>query len=128
MRVRNLTTKPRSANILGNSLDTGTQPRPLRFGDWQHPVSTIIMSPSLIQYVVVRKDLLTVLKWPVGAVIAQACHACSAIMHLYHDDEVTKEYTADLDGMHKCVLEVRLTPQSMINRVRYQIITIISLD
>lgn len=64
------------------------------------------MASTLIQYVVVRKDLISTLKWPVGAVIAQACHACSAVMYQYHDDPVTKQYTADLDNMHKCVLEV----------------------
>lgn len=64
------------------------------------------MAASLIQYVVVRKDLISALRWPLGAVIAQACHASSAVMFLYHDDPVTKEYTSDLDRMHKCVLEV----------------------
>ncbi|XP_067935069.1 putative peptidyl-tRNA hydrolase PTRHD1 [Watersipora subatra] len=61
---------------------------------------------TLLQYVVVRKDLITMLKWPVGAVIAQACHACAATMVLYSDDELTKAYTTDLDNMHKCVLEI----------------------
>ena len=61
----------------------------------------------MVQYVVVRGDLLKALKWPVGAVIAQACHACSAIMHLYHDDPSTVEYVKNLDSMHKIVLEVR---------------------
>ena len=64
------------------------------------------MAGTLIQYVVVRKDLIGALQWPVGAVIAQACHACSAVMFTYHDDPVTQQYTADLDNMHKCVLEV----------------------
>lgn len=61
---------------------------------------------NLIQYVVIRKDLISVLKWPIGAVIAQACHASSAIMVLFSDDSVTKDYVTDLDRMHKCVLEV----------------------
>ena len=60
----------------------------------------------LIQYVIVRKDLITHLKWPLGAVMAQACHACAATMVLYKDDTLTKTYTDDLDNMHKCVLEV----------------------
>ena len=64
------------------------------------------MSTTLVQYIVVRSDLLHTLNWPVGAVIAQACHACSAVMHLYHDDPNTKLYTSDLDRMHKIVLEV----------------------
>ena len=65
------------------------------------------MSAPMVQYVVVRGDLLKALKWPVGAVIAQACHACSAVMHLYHDDPSTVEYVKNLDSMHKIVLEVR---------------------
>ncbi len=62
----------------------------------------------MIQYVVVRGDLLKTLKWPVGALIAQACHACSAVMHLFHEDPNTIEYTKDLDRMHKVILEVRI--------------------
>ena len=61
---------------------------------------------KLVQYVVVRKDLMTTLKWPVGAVIAQACHACTSIIHLTYEDEFTKKYLHDLDNMHKVVLEV----------------------
>ena len=64
------------------------------------------MSAPIVQYVVVRSDLLHVLKWPTGALIAQTCHACSAALHLFKDDENTKSYFADLDNMHKVVLEV----------------------
>jgi len=63
---------------------------------------------GLIQYIVVRKDLIQKLQWPIGAVIAQACHACSAVMHIHSDDSATQEYTSDLDNMHKCILEVRI--------------------
>lgn len=38
--------------------------------------------------------------------MTQACHAATAILHLTHDDQNTKEYLADLDNMHKVVLEV----------------------
>ncbi|KAL3276540.1 hypothetical protein HHI36_011915 [Cryptolaemus montrouzieri] len=61
---------------------------------------------GIVQYVIVRSDLLKELQWPVGAVIAQACHAVSAVTHLYHEDEHTKKYLEDLDNMHKIVLEV----------------------
>ncbi|XP_046435690.1 putative peptidyl-tRNA hydrolase PTRHD1 isoform X1 [Neodiprion fabricii] len=64
----------------------------------------IIMS-QLIQYVVVRQDLIKTMSWSVGAVIAQACHACSAVTHLFHDDIHTRAYLADLDNMHKVVLQ-----------------------
>ncbi|KAJ8910079.1 hypothetical protein NQ315_012856 [Exocentrus adspersus] len=60
---------------------------------------------GIIQYIVVRSDLLKELQWPVGAVIAQACHAAVAVTHLFHDDEITRQYLEDLDRMHKVVLE-----------------------
>lgn len=64
------------------------------------------MATSIVQYVIVRGDLFRSMNWPVGAIIAQACHACCAVTHLYHDDEHMKTYLADLDNMHKVVLEV----------------------
>ncbi|XP_063931714.1 putative peptidyl-tRNA hydrolase PTRHD1 [Zophobas morio] len=64
------------------------------------------MSASgIVQYVVVRGDLLKELGWPIGAVIAQACHAATAVTHLFHEDEHTQLYLKDLDNMHKVVLE-----------------------
>lgn len=62
-------------------------------------------SRVLVQYVVVRSDLLTELKWPIGAVIAQACHASTAVLHLFREDPNTREYTEKLESMHKVVLE-----------------------
>ena len=62
----------------------------------------------IIQYVIVRGDLKSKMQWPMGAVIAQACHACTAVTHLFYKDETTQEYLADLDNMHKCVLEVNV--------------------
>lgn len=61
---------------------------------------------SLIQYIVVRGDLLRVQNWPLGALIAQCCHAATAVNHLFRDDPDTQKYFADLDNMHKVVLEV----------------------
>ena len=65
-------------------------------------------SAQLVQYVVVRGDLLRLLSWPTGAVIAQACHASTAILWMYRNDSNTLQYTTDLDNMHKVVLEVSL--------------------
>ncbi|XP_005103317.1 putative peptidyl-tRNA hydrolase PTRHD1 [Aplysia californica] len=61
----------------------------------------------IVQYVVIRSDLVSKLKWPTGALIAQACHACTAVTHLYYKDEATQEYLADLDRMHKIILEAK---------------------
>ncbi|XP_012526847.1 uncharacterized protein LOC105831336 isoform X5 [Monomorium pharaonis] len=60
---------------------------------------------GLIQYVVVRGDLARTMGWPLGAVVAQACHACTAVTHLFYSDAHTQAYLADLDNMHKVVLE-----------------------
>lgn len=60
----------------------------------------------IVQYVIVRGDLLKVLNWPVGAVIAQCCHATTAVSHIFRKDEITQKYFEDLDNMHKVVLEV----------------------
>lgn len=63
-------------------------------------------SAGLVQYVVIRGDLKTVLNWPVGALIAQACHACTAAIHMFYSDANTQAYLSDLDNMRKVVLEV----------------------
>lgn len=61
---------------------------------------------KIVQYVIVRSDLGGALKWPLGAVIAQCCHATTAVGHTFRDDLVTQEYFADLNNMHKVVLKV----------------------
>uniref|UniRef100_A0A3P8VC81 peptidyl-tRNA hydrolase n=1 Tax=Cynoglossus semilaevis TaxID=244447 RepID=A0A3P8VC81_CYNSE len=62
-------------------------------------------TPSrLVQYVVVRADLVHKLSWPLGAVITQACHAATAAIHLHYTDPDTQRYLAELDSMHKVVL------------------------
>jgi len=66
------------------------------------------MAGQLVQYIVVRADLLKTLNWPVGSVIAQACHACCAITYLFHNDPDTQEYLKNLENMHKVVLEASI--------------------
>ncbi len=56
----------------------------------------------LVQYIVVRKDL----AWPAGALIAQACHAATSVIHMFYEHQDTKDYLADIDNMHKIVLQV----------------------
>lgn len=62
----------------------------------------------LIQYIIVRADLMKVLKWNIGAVITQACHAVAAINEISKSDELTRQYISpdNIDKMHKCVLAV----------------------
>lgn len=65
---------------------------------------------TIIQYIIVRADLMKVLKWNIGAVITQACHAVAAVNEMTKDDELTKQYLApeNINQMHKCVLAVRI--------------------
>lgn len=65
------------------------------------------MAQNLVQYIVVRKDLLKS-GWPSGALITQACHACVAVIHQFYDKEDTQKYLGDVDSMHKVTLEVNL--------------------
>lgn len=60
----------------------------------------------LVQYIAVRRDLISTLNWPTGALIAQACHASSAVLHIYRDDEHVQQYLRDIDHMRKIVVEV----------------------
>lgn len=63
------------------------------------------MAAEIVQYIIVRGDLKSKLKWPIGALIAQACHASTAVMHLNRSDPTTARYLDDLDRMHKVVLQ-----------------------
>lgn len=65
------------------------------------------MASSLVQYVVVRGDLLKQKSWNLGALIAQACHASTAVIHLFYTEADTQAYLAELDNMHKVVLEAK---------------------
>ena len=58
---------------------------------------------DLVQYIVLRKDLWTELHWPLGSVVAQACHASTAALWLSKDSAATASYCAPdkLDSMHK---------------------------
>ncbi len=57
----------------------------------------------LVQYVVVRKDLWGGMGWPLGSVVAQACHASSAAIWTFRDEEATQKYLApdNIDHMRK---------------------------
>ena len=57
----------------------------------------------VLQYVILRRDLWKELKWPLGSVVAQGCHAATAALWLSRDDPVTQVYCApeNIDHMHK---------------------------
>ncbi|XP_074603138.1 putative peptidyl-tRNA hydrolase PTRHD1 [Brevipalpus obovatus] len=55
----------------------------------------------IVQYIVVRGDL----GWPLGALMAQACHASVAAITKFNGHENTKAYLDQLETMHKVVLK-----------------------
>lgn len=71
---------------------------------------------NIVQYVIVNKEVITKLNWPLGAVIAQCCHATTAVNHIFKEDTEVKTYFGDIDSMHKVVLEV-----SILNQIRCSI-------
>ena len=58
---------------------------------------------TLLQYVVLRRDLWAELEWPLGSVVAQGCHAATAALWLSREEAATQEYCApqNIDHMHK---------------------------
>ena len=65
-------------------------------------------SKVIVQYIALRGDLLKVMKWPLGAVVAQACHASIAAIVSHGEEESVKAYTHkdNMNSMHKVVVEV----------------------
>ena len=60
----------------------------------------------LVQYILLRRDLKKMKNYNDGAIIAQACHASSAVLFKNINDELTKAYLQDTDRMHKIILSV----------------------
>jgi peptidyl-tRNA hydrolase len=67
--------------------------------------SAALAAPTLLQYIVLRSDL----GWPLGSLVAQACHASVAAVWLSRDAPGTVAYCApaQLDSMHKVVLNIQ---------------------
>ncbi|TXT09025.1 hypothetical protein VHUM_02499 [Vanrija humicola] len=66
---------------------------------------------GLVMQIILRRDLVTELGWPLGPMMAQAAHAASAVQHRYASHESMQRYLAGDDGrgwegMRKAVLEV----------------------
>ncbi|KAM4787015.1 putative peptidyl-tRNA hydrolase PTRHD1 [Cyanocitta cristata] len=61
---------------------------------------------ALVQYVVLRGDLTRPpLSWPLGAVVAQGCHAALAAVHEYRERPDTAAYLEQGGAMRTVVLE-----------------------
>lgn len=67
----------------------------------------------LVQHIVIRRDLVEALKWPLGSVIAQGCHAAVAAIWQEREQAAVQQYCGNdnIDSMHKVVLEVKGEPQ-----------------
>ncbi|WOO81240.1 Putative peptidyl-tRNA hydrolase PTRHD1 [Vanrija pseudolonga] len=66
---------------------------------------------GLVMQIILRRDLVTELGWPMGPMMAQAAHAASAVQHEFAEHPDMKRYLAGDDGlawmvMRKAVLEV----------------------
>ena len=57
----------------------------------------------IVQYVVLRSDLWKDLSWPLGSVVAQACHASTAALWESRQLPSSQIYcsSSNLDHMHK---------------------------
>ena len=66
---------------------------------------------TIVQYIVLRRDLWEALGWPLGPVVAQGAHAATAALAqgLASEDAAARAYVEGeaLDSMHKVVLEVK---------------------
>ncbi|CAF4329384.1 unnamed protein product, partial [Adineta steineri] len=60
----------------------------------------------IVQYILLRRDLKKMKNYNDGAIIAQACHASTAILYKTINDDITKSYFNDLDRMHKIILGI----------------------
>uniref|UniRef100_A0A1B0DAT5 peptidyl-tRNA hydrolase n=1 Tax=Phlebotomus papatasi TaxID=29031 RepID=A0A1B0DAT5_PHLPP len=62
------------------------------------------MSENLVQYIIVRKDVLK--DQGLYFIMSEACLVCSSVHFTFHEDPVTQKYFSDIDNMHKVVLGV----------------------
>uniref|UniRef100_A0A0X3Q7R7 peptidyl-tRNA hydrolase n=1 Tax=Schistocephalus solidus TaxID=70667 RepID=A0A0X3Q7R7_SCHSO len=67
----------------------------------------------LVQYILLRSDLASRLGWPLGAIVAQGCHASTAALHRFRDHVDTKAYLEDIEHMHKVVLAIEESELSL---------------
>ncbi|KAJ8602500.1 hypothetical protein CTAYLR_001252 [Chrysophaeum taylorii] len=76
------------ARSVGRTMSTSSSSSPSSSSETQVEVKEL---PR--QWVVLRKDLASM--WPMGSVVAQACHASVAALFATMDDPLTAEYTKE---------------------------------
>ncbi|KAJ3390263.1 peptidyl-tRNA hydrolase domain-containing protein 1 [Lobulomyces angularis] len=67
----------------------------------------------LTVFIILRKDLVKTLSWPVGPIITQACHASTLAIFKNATHKNVIEYMNDEKNMHKVCLEVKNESQLM---------------
>ncbi|VDK42961.1 unnamed protein product [Anisakis simplex] len=60
-----------------------------------------------VMYLILRSDLISLFKWPLGAVVTQGAHAATACIWAFKDDSDVVEYMKDTDHMRKITLQVK---------------------
>jgi peptidyl-tRNA hydrolase len=58
-------------------------------------------------YIILRKDLYKIPGWTQGSIVAQAGHGVCKCIWKYGNHDSVKQYMADVDNMHKVVLELK---------------------
>ena len=66
------------------------------------------MSGTIVQYILIRGDLLLKEAWPMGAVLAQACHAATAAIHLFHRNKNHRNKIYKLDSQKLGIAQVHV--------------------
>lgn len=61
---------------------------------------------SRIMYLIMRFDLISDLKWSIGAVATQAAHAATACIWTFREDSEVMEYMNDISHLRKVALKV----------------------
>jgi peptidyl-tRNA hydrolase len=61
----------------------------------------------IIQYIIVRRDLLEEKHWPLGSLMGQAAHASLAVIAENYNDPFVQQYIApsNINHMHKIVMQ-----------------------
>lgn len=78
------------------------------YGNMAAPGAAAAAAAALVQYVVLRGDLgRPPRSWPLGAVVAQGCHAALAAAHAHRQHPDTRAYLELGGAMRTVVLEVR---------------------
>jgi hypothetical protein len=66
------------------------------------------MTTNIVQYVIVRKDVLKTFKWPVSALIAQACRACTAVILSRLNIDINRIFLFRMKNAgHQCMSDLK---------------------